>query len=87
MTFEEYWKANQTTHINWSPAMYIEIARSAWLAAQSPADEDKKLRKELDDVRIQNAWLKRREDILRTQFAFYVQHGQTVDAADEFPKL
>lgn len=47
---------------------------------------EEKLQKELDATKAALAWQRRREDILRTQFAFYVQHGQTVDPG-EFPKL
>lgn len=36
---------------------------------------EEKLQKELDEARAQIAWLKRREDLLRKQFAFYVQYG------------
>lgn len=45
-----------------------------------------KLQKELADARARIAWLQRREDLLRKQFAFYVQYGQTTDPG-EYPKL
>lgn len=46
-----------------------------------------KLQKELTDARALIAWQKRREELLRKQFAFYVEYNQPVDTTQEFPKL
>ncbi len=52
-------------------------------------NEVEKLRKELIEAKAMITYLKWREDLLRKQFAFYVQYGQTpYSSADiALPKL
>ncbi len=50
-------------------------------------NEEEKLRKELADAKALIHWYKRQEEILRAQFAFYVQYGQDIGNTGEYPNI
>lgn len=45
------------------------------------------LQKDLTEARAQIAWLKRRDEMLREQFAFSLKYDQRVDPGPGWPKL
>lgn len=50
-------------------------------------NEEDKLRKELADAKVLIGWYKRREEILRMQFAFYVKYNQDIGDTGEYPNI